>query len=232
MSWDRRVWKNETLISDLEHGFTWASDDDINERLLLKYRNFDFLTSNDNANTYMLENVIAEWHEYIDELYATTQYEYDPLLNYDMREEGKIIDALHKGHKISSNTNRTITETPRVRHEEEITGYGLGSSADGTPTEKRVNEDKTGTNETTTNGLAANNYDTVTDIDANTYDKNVREYDQYRRYGNLGVTKAQDMVQAQRDIIIDVIDIYISKFKDCFTISKYIGIEPFEEVTP
>lgn len=325
MSISRRVWNNEDIITDLEHDFSFASDADINERLLLRYRNYDFLTNNDNANTYMLQDVIKSWHEYINELYATTQYEYDPLLNYDMREEGEIIDELHKGTKRSRNysikdatnidvkdatnidlkdstnterktatatnskdataTNTTKTATPRVSRTQERTGYGLGSSVSGVPVEKIVDETPTGTdseavtgsalqnytehtglasdnyteetgtaanNYTETTGTAANNYtqktgnaannytqrtgnaadnyDTETDIDANTFDHNVRKFDEYRRYGNLGITKPQDMVEAQRRIILDVIDIYIDKFKDCFTISRDMFREPFEEV--
>ena len=325
MSISRRVWNNADIINDLEHGFTFATDSDINERLLLRYRNYDFLTHNDNANTYMLQDVIASWHDYINELYATTQYEYDPMLNYDMREEGEIIDELHKGTKRSRNislkdstavnlrdasnvdikdatnvnrktstasdtkdataTNTTRTLTPRVERVEEKTGYGLGSSASGTPVEKITQVAPTGTDQETVNGTAqnnytqhtgaavdnyveeigtaqnnytertgtaannytertgtaannytertgnaANNYDTETDIDANTFDHNVRRFDEYRKYGNLGITKPQDMVDAQRRIILDVIDVYIDKFKDCFTISREMFREPFEEV--
>ena len=324
MSISRRVWNNPEIIDNLEHDFTFASDADINERLLLRYRNYDFLTHNDNANTYMLEDVVKTWHDYIENLYATTQYEYDPLLNYDMREEGEIIDELHKGTKRSRNvslkdatavdikdatnvdikdalnvnrktatasdtkdataTSTTRTLTPRVERVEEKTGYGLGSDANGTPVEKVTQVAPTGTDQEAVNGTAqnnytqhtgaaannyveetgtaadnytqrsgtaannytektgsaannyvertgsaANNYETETDIDANTFDHNVRKFDEYRRYGNLGITKPQDMIEAQRRIIIDVIDIYIDKFKDCFNISREMFREPFEE---
>lgn len=249
MSYSLRVWKNPTLISSLTHGLTFATDKEINDRMLLKYRNFDYLTHSDNANTYMLQSVIAEWKHYAEELYATTQYDYDPLLNYDMREEGSIIDEHHKGNKRAYATDlkdsraadQTITETPRVKREEDVSGFGLGSTASGTPTEHRVTEDTDGTNVTRTQaqananysqkvGLASANYETQTDIDANTFDNDVHTFDDYRKYGNLGVVKPQDMIEAQRRIITDVIDVYISKFADCFNISSFIACEPFEEV--
>lgn len=302
---NRRVWKNPTIIESLVHNVSFATDEEINERLVTRYRNYDYLTGSDTANEMMLQSIIDEWANYCDQLYATTLYEYDPILNYDMKEEGEIIDELHKGSKRSFSrnykdsvavdrknataidrknatnmnskdavaTNLSEVETPRVKTEELKTGYGLGSTSAGTPIEKTETEPKTGTNQKSTTGSAAQNYtehtgleadnysretaaenanynretaaaadnysehsenpaqnyETITDIDANTYDKNVRTFDGYRRYGNLGVTKTQDMIEAERKIIVDVLDVYIAKFKTCFNISPKICFEPFED---
>lgn len=303
MSLSRRVWKNESIINDLTHNVQFATDADINERLLTKYRNYNFLTDSETANEMMLQSVIDEWASYCDKIYLTTLYQYDPLVDYEMNEEGSIIDELHKGNKRSYSrnykdsiaidrknataidrknatavdmksataTNLTETETPRVKTEELHTGYGLGSTSAGSPVEKIETEPKTGTNSKVTTGNAnanyteqtgaenanyahetasenanynretadalnnysehseapAQNYETQTDIDANTFDKNVRTFDDYRKYGS--VAKPQEMIEAERRITIDVIDLYISKFKTCFNISFHINVEPFEE---
>lgn len=342
MSYEYKVWTKPSLINNLTHGLTFASNADINARLVNRYRNYSYLTLSDTANVEILKSVINEWADYANKLYATTTYEYDPLLNYDMREEGSIIDELHKGHKrsfaaqytdsvnvdrktstaedrktasavdrkiataidtteavatdqkVATATNITETETPRVKTEEMHTGFGLGSDASGAPVELITTEPKTGTNSKATTGAAnanysettgtaannykettadasenytqetasenanydrvtaaaadnyerevaiaadnytqhsaspANNYETETDIDANTYDHNVRTFDEYRKYGNLGVTKPQDMIEAQRKIILDVIDFYVAKFRVCFELSPTINIDAFE----
>ena len=101
MSYQYKVWTKPSLINNLSHGLTFASNADINERLVTRYRNYSYLTLSDTANVEILKSVINEWSDYANKLYATTIYEYDPLLNYDMREEGSIIDELHKGHKRS-----------------------------------------------------------------------------------------------------------------------------------
>lgn len=303
MSISRRVWKNESIINGLTHNVEFATDEVINERLITKYRNYDFLTDSETANEMMLQSVIDEWANYCDKIYATTLYQYDPLVDYEMNEEGSIIDELHKGNKRSYSrnykdsvaidrknataidrknatavdlknataTNLTETETPRVKTEEMRTGYGLGSDSSGSPVEKIETEPKTGTNSKVTTGNAnanyteqtgaenanyahetasenanynretadalnnysehseapAQNYETQTDIDANTFDKNVRTFDDYRKYGSIA--KPQEMIEAERKITLDVLDLYIAKFKTCFNISFHINVEPFEE---
>lgn len=300
---NRRVWKNPTIISGLTHNAEFATDEEINNRLALQYRNYDFLTNSETANEMMLQSVIDEWVHYCNELYATTLYEYEPLYDYDMHEAGEIIDELHKGSKrsfsrnykdsfsidrknataadrktaVNTNskdsvaTNLSETETPRVKTEELKTGYGLGSTSSGSPVEKIEREPKTGTNQKSTTGSAAQNYtehsglaqdnytqetasenanyeretaaaadnytehseapaqnyETNTDIDANTFDKNIRKFNNYHKYGSIA--KPQEMIEAQRRIILDIMDVYISKFKGCFNISSHINFEPFED---
>lgn len=237
----KRVGEHPDPILALEHNLDFANDADVNAMIERRYRLYDYLTPDDYANTMILQSVIDQWHEYINKIYATTQYEYDPILNYDRHEEGKEITARHKGSKrsiatdvkTSTNTDRTDTETPRVQHTRENTGYGLGSSATGTPNGKTVDEDTAGTNELHVSGTAANNYsqqvgnaannyETVQDIDANTYDKDELSFEDRRTYGNIGVMTTQEMIQKERDITLDCLDLYVSKFAECFDISSRI----------
>lgn len=274
----KRVGENPDLILNLEHNLTFADDDDINAMIERRYRLYDYLTNNDYANAMMLQSVIDQWADYIEQLYATTQYDYDPLLNYDKHEEGKETTARHKGSKRSTNislkdsrntdrklatntdikdstaTNLTETTTPRVERVTDTTGYGLNSTtgapvqtvtehaplgtdsvatsgtAAGNYTERSGNAQNNYTQETENaqnnyterTGNAANNYETLTDIDANTYDKDELSFTDRRTYGNIGTTKTQDLIQAERDLIIEVLDVYVSKFADCFDISTDI----------
>lgn len=226
----KRVWKDPTTIENLEHGFEWASDEDINELLVTRYRDYNYLTPSDTANENMFKSVINEWHEYIDKLYATTLFEYDPLLNYDLHEEGSVIDEKHKGTKTSVGTDVTTTDTPRVGRVTEETGYGFDSGVNGAPYGKTEEKTPTGTNQTKVEGSATNNYSKTEDIDATHFDKDVRTFDEYHKYGQIGTTKTQDLVEAERKLIISVLTIYVDKFKKCFDISTYINREPFEEV--
>lgn len=271
----KRVGQKPELIMNLEHNLTFADDDDVNAMIERRYRLYDYLTNNDYANTMMLQSVIDQWADYVNKLYDTTIYEYDPLLNYDKHEEGTETTARHKGTKRSTNislkdsrntdrkvatntdvkdstaTNLTETSTPRVSRETDTTGYGLNSTT-GAPVQKVVEVAPTGTDSVSTSGTAAgnytqrtgtaldnytqetenalnnytertgnaaNNYETVTDIDSDTFDKDVLSFTDRRTYGNIGVTKTQDLIQAERDLIIECLDVYVSKFAECFDIS-------------
>ena len=293
----KRVGENPDIIFELEHNLTFADDADVNAMLERRYRLYDWLTPNDYANKMMLQSVIDQWNDYVNKLYDTTLYEYDPILNYDRHEEGTETTARHKGTKRSTNidvkdatatdfkrstntdlkesvntntkdstgTNKTTTTTPRVERETDTTGYGLNSTT-GAPVQKVVEKAPTGTdqvqesgsaaqnytehsglatdnyrqtegnkannyteesgnaqnNYTQRTGNASNNYETVQDIDANTYDKDVLSFTDRRTYGNIGTMTTQEMIQRERDIIIECLDVYISKFAECFDISTYI----------
>ena len=224
-----RVWKKPTLITALTHNATFATDEVINEHLTTLYRNYDYLTDSDTANTAFLQSVIESWVNRCNELYATKLLEYDPMLNYDMRESGAIIDELHKGTKESQSVDVTVEDTPRVGRVTEQDGYGFDAGVNGVPMGKTIENAPTGTDTRHTTGNANNNVKTIEDISATKFDKNVHTFEEYRKYGNLGVVKPQDMIEAERRIIIDVLEIYCEKFAVCFKISDRIAFEPFED---
>lgn len=229
-----RVWKTPTTIEALTHNLTFATDEEVNARIITRFRNYDYLTQSVTENTAMLQSVINEWKDYAEKLYGTTLYEYDPLTDYEMNEEGEIIDEKHKGSKTSSGVDITVTDTPRVERVTENNGYGYDSGIDGAPVGKTTEHAPTGTDSRRTQGDAANNSTKFEDISATVFDKDVRKYDHYKRYGSMA--KPQDLIAAERKIIVDVIEFYVEKFAVCFDISNNIAFEPFEdeetEVTP
>lgn len=226
---DLRVWKTPATISALSHGLDFATDEEVNNHLLTKYRNYDYLTPSTVANTAMFNDIINTWAEQANKLYATTIYEYEPLNNYDIKETGEIIDEKHKGSKASTGVDITVTDTPRVSRTTNETGFGYDSDVDGSPIGKTVEEEPTGVDTRRTQGNAASNTTTYEDISETVFDKDVRKYNLYRRFGNLGVTKTQDLIEAERKIIINVLDYYCEKFAVCFGLSSMIAFEPFEE---
>ena len=236
-----KVGQHPDPIANLVHNVSFATDEEINTLIERRYRLYEWLTPNDYANQMMLQSVIDQWAQYCDKIYATTQYEYDPILNYDKHEEGAEITGRHKGTKRSTNTDlksatnidTTETSTPRVSRENDTYSFGMGSDASGSLSGKSVEVAPTG-NDTITNtglaannfvqstGTAANNYETVTDIDASTYDKDVLEFEDRRTYGNIGTMTTQQMIREERDITIDVLAMYVEKFGECFDLSRDI----------
>lgn len=222
-----RVWKKPTLITALTHNATFATDEVINEHLTTLYRNYDYLTDNDTANTAFLQSIIDSWVNRCNDLYATKLLEYDPLEDYNMWEDGVITDEKHKGTRESTGIDLTVTDTPRVGRVTEQDGYGFDAGANGVPLGKTIENAPTGTDERRTQGNAANNTRTTEDISATVFDKDVRTFDEYHKHGS--VAKAQELIEAERKIIIDVLEIYCEKFAVCFKISDRIAFEPFED---
>ena len=144
-----------------------------------------------------------------------------------MWEDGVITDEKHKGTKESQSVDVTVEDTPRVGRVTDQTGYGYNSSAAGVPVGKITENAPTGTDTRHTTGNANNNVKTIEDISATKFDKDVRTFDEYHKHGS--VAKAQDLIEAERRIIIDVLEIYCEKFAVCFKISDRIAFEPFED---
>lgn len=236
-----KVGQHPDPIANLVHNVSFATDEQINTMIERRYRLYEWLTPNDYANQMMLQSVIDQWAAYCDKIYATTQYEYNPILNYDRHEEGAEITGRHKGSKRSMNTdikaetNSDVTETttPRVERVTENYSFGMGSDPGGSLSGKSVEVEPTGTEEVKTSGTAANNYvqtsgtaannyERYEDIDANTYDKDVLEFEDRRTYGNIGTMTTQQMIREERDITIDVLAMYVEKFGECFDLSRDI----------
>lgn len=131
------------------------------------------------------------WEHWLD----TTRYEYNPIENYDRREE-ESTNANRSG-TLTSSSSRTGSDTDTegvsafnsagmTNHTQSTTTYGSGSS--GTDTDSRE--------ETIARELYV--------------------------HGNIGVTSAQDMIKQEREIAdFDIIDIIVSEYKKKFCIMIY-----------
>lgn len=158
---------------------------------------------------------------------------YNPLENYDRMEEGSEqrtigesgteTTARHKGTKTS--TGEEIVTTPRAKTK--ATNYKVAfDSNTEVETESTVSEGTDGTDKVERD--ATKNFVTQTDIDANTYDKDVREfsnrttsdkldYVNRRTHGNIGVTTSQQMIESElklrrRNLIFDYMAAFVDEF--------------------
>lgn len=168
--------------------------------------------------------------------------DYNPIENYDRMEEGSEEDERHKGsvdtetiteagtetnahHKGSKvSTGEETIVTPRVQTKNTTYKVPFDSSTE-TETDALVSEPVSGTDKTERD--ATKNFTTQTDIDASTYDKDVREFSadrattrttehadvsatvfdkdvhnfvDRRTHGNIGVTTTQQMIESEMDL--------------------------------
>lgn len=145
-------------------------------------------------------------------LWQALYNEYNPLENYDRKEDGGWTDAHHKGTRTEHARNETVTpnitnttiDTPRAKVKAASFVYGV-NSATGSPDAYTESEGISGENTTTntqtgsstTSADAAQNYTVVKDASATEFDKDVRTMDGYRVHGNIGVTKATDLINSE-----------------------------------
>lgn len=152
-----------------------------------------------------------------DHLWNTTQYEYNPIENYNRTETGEDADT-HSGTDSSGNTQKhtgsdTVTSTPG--DESYIAAFDSVASGDDDGLVKQARAGGESTNET--------EYDsTVTDQGAVVYGHKIENEHHLNVHGNIGVMSTQDMIKQEREIaMFNLYDVMIQDFKDRFCILVY-----------
>ena len=177
------------IIEKIKFTVPFASDEVICKMMLKHYRMFSYIFKCVEDNVALLQDIADIKRDYYNKLYQTTLYEYNPIENYNMVEK--------ESGNISATTNGSNTQKPNnwktiVSNK----GYGEAGAAAETTESAQV-----GTYDTTTAGNSnQNNNRTLT------------------RSGNIGVTTSQQMIQSERDIILNLLEMYIKDFADCFNI--------------
>lgn len=172
--------------------------------------------------------------ENINRMYRAMIAEYDPLENYDRKEDGGWTDAHHKGSRTSRASKETTTpnlvtetiETPRTTIEAKDFQYGF-NSVEETPVNRSETKATAGENTTKTNNTgnsvreatADSNYEETRDISDTVYDNDKHSFDGYRVHGNIGIVKAQDMIASEielrkKSLAMLLLDEFIYKY--CF----------------
>lgn len=158
-----------------------------------------------------------------EKLYATTQFEYDPISNYDRKEEWTEKET--RDLKNSNNQTRNLTVTSSFNATETNSGadtttekvVGFNSEAETLKNKNSIEHglQTTGKNSGTgTDNGSVNNSGT----DTGTVD-NIRKG---RAYGNIGVTTTQQMIEQERETVkFNIIDYIIESFKNRFCILIY-----------
>ena len=138
---------------------------------------------------------LADWTKIYDVLTAT----YNPLHNYDREEVGSEEIARHKGSKRSNNYKDTYKQGNVITNVGSVVAYDS------------TTESETGQSVSTPSGdgdvrsgLAADNYELIQDIDANTYDRDVHSFTGRITRGNVGTTRTQDMLRDEVSVREDL----------------------------
>lgn len=153
---------------------------------------------------------ISLWAEYREntkaQLYRAwkaMQAEYDPISNYDMREQSS------DGRKAGKETE---TNTPHGGSQTTVNRYGIDSGADGEPFDKTTLQPLAGTYTETEKEKTHDK--TITDNDGQSVSGYADTNDHYMtRSGNIGVTTSQQMLNEEIKVRqTDLLKNYVSEF--------------------
>lgn len=178
-----------------------------------------------------------------EKLYATTQFEYDPISNYDRTEEWteketrdlKTTNNEQRNLANSHEQTRNLTATNTYNRSESNSGADtttenvVGFNSD-TETLKGKNTIQHGLNTSQTNNETGTDNGTVKDSGTDTGNVNnsatdtgtVTDERKGRAYGNIGVTTTQQMIEQERETVkFNITDYIIESFKNRFCILIY-----------
>ena len=131
--------------------------------------------------------------------YAALLEVYDPLHNYNREELGSEEIAKHHGSKRSNNYKDTYKQGNIITNTGSVVAYDSAAEAETGQSVSTPSGDGD-----VRSGLAADNYELIQDIDANTYDKDVHSFTNRITRGNIGVTKSQDMLRDEVTIRMEL----------------------------
>lgn len=206
-------------------------NDDFSEDDNILGASIEFTTTYQHWRNLMLDNVVRFWDALAEE--------YDPLENYDRKEEGSWTDAMHKGSRTATNTDTkdavnsnsnvnttttptgTTTTTDYVNGENNTAELPTGKSVTSFDNADTVVDSVTTADEqdnyTRRTGDKANNYTETTDISDTVFDKNVRTFDGYRVHGNIGVTTSSQLLLGEKEVrltnyVYSLIDEFVKQY--------------------
>ena len=150
-------------------------------------------------------------------LWATTQYEYNPIENYNRTEDGTDKDT-HSGTDTNGNTlthsgTDTVTDETDANHYKAAYDSAAAGENDGLVKATRDDADNTST---TTYGSTDSNSGSFVHGHVITRDHDLNVH------GNIGTVTTQKMIQEERDIsTFSIVDVMIRDFKDRFCVLVY-----------
>lgn len=186
-----------------------------------------------------LEKAIGAWSKKMlgiwDELYKTTQYEYNPIWNKDGTVEETITRNLATTEDVTTNVDREDklqdkntrnTEDKETRNlSDTVTNsvYGFNSSAEA-PADKSV-AGGTGTDTYNHTGTDTIDHTGTQDIDT-TVDRDTTDTGTITtsrtEQGNIGLTSTQDLITQQREVVkLNLYDVIIKDFISRFCLAVY-----------
>ena len=191
------------------------------------------------TNLAFLRQAIGSWSKknlpVWEELYKTTQYEYNPIWNKDGTVTETETRDLHGTNYHTDNTDRidNLTDKNTRNFQDKETRdldddtlnsvYGFNSSSEA-PSEK-VHTDYNGTDTMDHTGTDTMDHSGRQDIDR-TYDEKTSDTGTVKHerieQGNIGVTSTQSLILEQREVVkINLMDIIIDDFQKKFCLGVY-----------
>ena len=194
---------------------------DVSELLIAKYGD---MYINGVPTVGGLTRAIDVWHKsrqyQFDKLYQSTLLEYNPIHNVDETEE--ITDTrtpnLQKGLTESGSNSTIYGKTETVT--DTVTGTNKVTPFDDSANFYNDSQSQqSGTTTNTNGGTDANsNSKTQTQTETGTDTTETERH----RYGNIGVTSTQDLIEQERKIAnFDLLDIWCERFCERFIIPLY-----------
>lgn len=163
------------------------------------------------TNPLLLRSYIKLWSDknfpVWDELYKTTQYEYNPIHNYDREEHGKDVNTLNRNEKpdITTTDDYTRKLNENTTRDTDVAAFNNGLADANTET---VNTDLGGSSNNT-NKRTGN---IKTDEDSTLIHD-------FHAYGNIGVTSTQELIQQQRELVqFNIVDYIVNDYKRTFCV--------------
>ena len=198
--------------------------------ILMKGGEFEVLYSNPEFMKDMIGVWSHKWKHTMERWVKAISINYEPLENYDRREEWT--DSFLKNEKLNSTQNDMLKE--KTERSESATGHDESeSSGSGTTTNTRSSFDSAtyqphdqsesytgGTNESDSETTANGNID-VTSNNQKVLNNNINETSNNKRvgraHGNIGVTTSQQMLESELQIAKwnlydEVADLFLSEF--------------------
>ena len=248
------LYKNPSIIRDIKHNLPDIADDsEINRRIIATYPTMMYLydTAGDMAdlNTTVIQNCADENRETAQELYETTMYEYNPIENYSMTEDGSHSSDGSIGITTRDNSTTTTEScegykekgSNRVDNASEGSNNANGksdseavkqqfgyNSKNPSDVEKSLSKADTANNSkslsrdgsvgnSNSESRAHGKSEVINHSDGKDDRINHENGETHlTRKGNIGVTTTQQMIQQEREVILDVLDWYVAKFIKCF----------------
>ena len=166
-----------------------------------------------------------------DELYKTTQYEYNPIWNKDgviveerdLAATEDVTTNVDREDKLQDKNSRNFEdeETRNLSDVSDRDVYGFNSST-AAPAEKNT-VSGTGTDTFKHTGTDTVDHTGTQDIDT-TVDRDTTDTGTITRteQGNIGVTSTQSLIQEQREVVkFNILDYIINEFRDRFCLKVY-----------
>ena len=196
--WDNTIFDTMALPAPIN-----TEKETLIDNLLMECAEFDVLYT----DPVFMKNAIAKWSGMMspiwEKLYETTQYEYDPIANYDRHEKWTDTDTRTETNIRTPN----LTETTQ-----------LGSIN----TQAQNSYENAGMVDAIKSTNSGSDIVNTTGTETNALTRGGKLERDGRAYGNIGVTTTQQMIEQERQTVqFNMFKVIIDDFKDRFCLMIY-----------